>query len=239
MPHLFTNRPRQYNLLSQKPAGEQHFSWESFNAILYLIGGLIFIAGSVLFLPTYQQYVAVGVYLFLIGSLVYLVVTGHDLLESISFSRSLRKLTLWNWLEFLSANVYTAGTILFIIGSIFFLPRIDQGTEGGWCFIIGSLLFLIGACINVLQIIQANAPLLLQLQNATAIAYSLGSLLFLVASIPYVWQAIAPSDQSEVFSYVAWQYITGSCLFCLGGVFNYYRAFKAVHYFRHQTARSL
>lgn len=51
MPHLMTNRARRYNLMSNDPAGHLHFAWESVNAILYLLGGLMFIVGSVFFCP--------------------------------------------------------------------------------------------------------------------------------------------------------------------------------------------
>lgn len=223
MPHLFTSRPRQYSLFDEKELGISQFKLELFNAILYMIGGITFIIGSVFFLPRYEALLDVGAWIFFGGSLVYLVVTGQDLWESSKYLRSQSFLSVWDWLEFLAANVYVAGTVLFIVGSLFFLSQIDMIVVGSWCFIIGSFLFLIGACINIIEIAKAKTLVKLQLLNITAIAFALGSMLFLVASIPYLWQPINLEEQWLLFSYVAWEYIVGSVLFFLGGVVNYYR----------------
>ncbi len=226
MPHLFTSRPRQYSLFDEKTLRISRFNWELFNAILYLIGGITFIIGSVFFLPKYEALLDVGAWIFFGGSIVYLVVTGQDLWESSRYIRSQTLLSVWDWLEFLVANVYVAGTILFIVGSLFFLSQIGMIVAGSWCFIIGSFLFLVGACINVIEIAKAKSLVKLQLLNITAIAFALGSTLFLVASIPYLWQPIDMQEQSLLFTYVGWEYIVGSILFFLGGVVNYYRLYS-------------
>lgn len=226
MPHLFTNRPRRHNLVSEHPAGHRHFSWEAANAILYVIGGATFIAGSICFLPTYEDLGDLGAWIFFGGSLLYLIVTVHDLLESIIYWNKSTGLDKEHWLEFIAARVYVAGTLLFIVGSILFLSSVGMITGGAWCFIIGSFLFFLGACVNVLQITQAGSTLTLQLLNATAITFVVGSILFLVASVPYLWQVADQSDRFELFTYLAWQYIFGSILFFAGGVFNFCRAYE-------------
>jgi len=117
MPHLFTNRPRLYNPIATDKNGNHYLDWESINAILYIVGGLTFIAGSIFFLPRYDSLSDIGAWIFFGGSLVYLVVTGQDLLESSAYLRRQKQRTIWNWLEFIVANVYVAGTILFTVGS--------------------------------------------------------------------------------------------------------------------------
>jgi hypothetical protein len=52
-----------------------------------------------------------------------------------------------------------------------------------------------------------------------------GSVLFTVASIPYLFHLQDPSDQETVDTFLAWQYLAGSVLFLIGGVFNYWRAY--------------
>lgn len=143
------------------------------------------------------------------------------------YLRSQNLLSIWDWLEFLAANVYVIGTILFIIGSLFFLSHIDMIVAGSWCFIIGSFLFLIGACINIVEITKANSLVKLQLLNITAIMFALGSTLFLVASIPYLWQPLNFEEQPLLFTYVGWEYIVGSLLFLIGGIINYYRLYSS------------
>lgn len=226
MPHLFTSRPRQYTLFDEKELGINQYNWELVNGILYIIGGITFIIGSIFFLPQYEHLLDIGAWIFFGGSLVYLIVTGQDLWESSRYLRSQTFLSLWDWLEFLVANVYVIGTVLFVVGSLFFLSDIDMIVTGSWYFIIGSLFFLIGACINIIEIAKASSIVKLQLLNITAIAFALGSTLFLVASIPYLWQPIDFQEQWLLFTYVAWEYIVGSILFFLGGVINYYRIYS-------------
>lgn len=233
MPHLFVNRPRQFNLMSDYPAGYKHFDWEAANAILYLLGGLAFILGSIFFLPKYEALLDVGVWMFFGGSLLYLIVTVHDWLESFSyFSSHPSKVSIWDRLEFWAANAYVIGTLLFIVGTILFFSQIDLIIDGALCFIVGSLFFLAGACFNVMQITQAGSMFTLQLQNATGITFIVGSVLFLVASIPYLWEIWNPQDQQVLFTYAGWEFIVGSILFFMGGVFNFYRAYEAIRHYR-------
>ena len=241
MPHTITNRPRQFALGSDKPAGHKiHWQWEAANGVLYLLGGLTFIAGSIFFLPAIQaDHPRAGEWIFFGGSLLYLVVTLHDLLESLGYLRSHGGKTLWNMLDFSAALVYVGGTILFTVGSIFFLPAADLESAGAWCFIIGSLLFLVGPFINIVQIVKAASLTRLQLLNATAVSFALGALLFLVASIPYLWDLVNGHDSRVLFTYVGWEYVTGSVLFLLGGIFNFYRASLVVRETRGRSHASL
>ena len=60
--------------------------------------------------------------------------------------------------------------------------------------------------------------------NLTAITFVTGSMLFVVASIPYLFTLQSAADQRTVDAFLAGQYVIGSALFLLGGVFNYRRA---------------
>jgi hypothetical protein len=128
-------------------------------------------------------------------------------------------------LEFIAATAYLVGTVLFTVGSIFFLSALGWIVAGAWCFVIGSALFLIGACVNVTQIVQERSLITLQLMNLTAISFIVGSVLFLVASIPYLWTIESAAERETLFTYIAWEYEIGSVLFLLGGVYNYSRAY--------------
>jgi hypothetical protein len=229
MPHLFVNRPRLHDLIGKEPSLRDQFRWETINAVIYQAGGLFFIAGSVFFFPKLSAYANLGAWIFILGSLLYLVVTGHDMAEVIQYDRTrVRPPTVWDRLEFWAARTYVVGTILFVAGSIFFLSSVGLFTSGAWCFVIGSLLFVVGATINVLQIVQAANLLTLQLMNLTALTFVTGSLLFMVASIPYLWQFANISDREKVDAFLAWQYLAGSFLFFAGGLLNYRRAYAVI-----------
>lgn len=228
MPHLFTNRQRRHDLSAAPGQAGRQFIWETVNAVLYKIGGVVFIIGSILFFPRFEAYADVGAWTFFFGSLLYLVVTGHDAIEvwrsrSVSIGRDIR-----GQLEVIAAGGYLLGTLLFTVGSILFLSTVGLATAGAWCFVLGSLLFLVAASVNVLQIVEASSLLTLQLMNLTAVSFVAGSVLFTVASIPYLWSIDSAADQREIYAYLAWQYLFGSVLFLLGGVFNYWRAYLVI-----------
>lgn len=229
MPHLFVNRPRVHDLVSKDPSLKDQFRWESFNAFAYKLGGALFIAGSFLFFPAMEAHADLGAWIFILGSLLYLAVTGHDMAEVMRYARiRTDPPTIWDRLEGLAAISYVTGTILFVVGSVFFLSRVGLFYAGAWCFVIGSLLFVIGAVVNVLQIVQEKAMLTLQLMNLTALTFVTGSVLFAVASIPYLWNVDTESDRRLLDSFLASQYVVGSVLFFLGGVFNYWRAWIVI-----------
>lgn len=237
MPHLFTNRQRHYHIIHKSTPKQKNLKWESANALIYLFGGIFFIIGSIFSLPSCKEFGDAGSWIFMGGSFIYLIVTGHDLLEAVIYLLSRNKKTIWNWIEVIAAVVYVLGTILFTIGSIFFLSEVNLIMPGAVCFIIGSFLFLIGSCINVMQIVQAGSINTLQLMNATAISFALGSMLFIVASIPYAWSEINIHDHNIILSYIAWEYIIGSLLFFIGGVFNCFRSYQATHYYRSMESK--
>ena len=225
MPHLFVNRHRLHDLTNAHPELGNHFRWETINAVLYKLGGLRVGSGWVLFLPDYESYADLGAWIFFFGSLLYLVVTGHDMGEVWQYWRTKHPHTTDKILEFIAATAYLVGTVLFTVGSIFFLSALGWIVAGAWCFVIGSALFLIGACVNVTQIVQERSLITLQLMNLTAISFIVGSVLFLVASIPYLWTIERAAERYTLFSYIAWEYLIGSVLFLLGGVYNYSRAY--------------
>lgn len=224
MPHLFLDRPRLLNLAAKPSARQSHFFWESLNAGIYLAGGAIFIAGSFFFFPTLEEYQDTGCLLFFLGSLLYLVVTGHDMAEVWARRHQPRGGFAQRLGENASAFSYLTGTVLFTVGSVFFSSLLNWGFWGAWTFILGSACFVAGAMINVLQIVRADSMAKLVLLNLTAVAFLVGSVLFTVASVPYLWHFEAPHDGEIVYGFLAWQYLVGSALFLAGGLFNYGRA---------------
>lgn len=227
MPHLFVNRPRLYDLTRDSEDLKAQYRWEVLNANLYNIGGLVFIVGSILFFPALADYADIGAWTFFAGSILYLIVTGHDMAEAIRHSRERDRAALSTRFELVAGAAYLVGTSLFTAGSIFFLSRVGWETLGAWCFVIGSLLFVLGACINVLQIVRASTLATLQLMNLTAVSFVVGSVLFTVASVPYLWD-VAPEDEQVLYRFLALQYLIGSVLFLLGGLFNYRRAYLVI-----------
>lgn len=55
MPHMFVNRPRLHNLTKGRLDLEAHFRWETINAVIYKVGGVLFIIGSLFFSPVSKR----------------------------------------------------------------------------------------------------------------------------------------------------------------------------------------
>lgn len=229
MPHLFTNRERLHNIVMQDGDLRSEFRWESINATAYQAGGVLFMAGSVCFFPAMAAWGDVGAWIFFVGSLLYLLVTGHDMAEVVRHMRRHdRSPTVWTRLEAGAAFCYLVGTVLFLLGSVFFLSNIDMTAAGAWCFVSGSGLFVVGAVINVLQIMREDNILILQCMNLTALTFVVGSVIFILASIPYLWELSSTQDKRTIDNFLAWQFLVGSALFFFGGLFNYWRAYLVV-----------
>jgi len=212
MPHLYLDRQREHALFGSL----DHNAWQRLNADLYLAGGVLFVAGSVLFFPAFDAWADWGVACFLAGSLLYLVVTGHDLAEVVNSRSGTRT-------EFLEALAYLAGTVLFTIGSVLFFSAVDAIVAGAVLWLVGSALFVGAACGNILQIVQARTQRALLLMNLTAVSFVVGGILFAVGAIPYFWLADEPGH-AMFHGYLAGEFVLGSLLFLAGGVFIRARA---------------
>lgn len=223
MPHLFVDRPRHHDLIARSPQPRDELRWETFNTVVYLLGGVLFVWGSVLFFPRLEARSDRGAWIFFVGSILYLVVAGHDTAEVVRNRRHEDHPSIWDRFEAWAAASYLLGSALFSVGSVFFLSSVGRYDAGAACFITGSVLFVVGATVNVLQILQASDRRTLQLMNLTALTFVAGSVLFTVASIPYLF-TLSPDDERTIDAFLAAQFVAGSVLFLLGGLINYRRA---------------
>jgi len=225
MPHLISDRPRLLDLTKGRDDLRAQFRWETINAIFYKLGGLTFVVGSIFFFPSLAPLMDVGAWTFFGGSLLYLTVTAHDLIEVGRHRGSRPQREPGDQLELIAAWAYLIGTLLFVAGSLLFLSFIDRVHAGAWCFITGSLMFVLGAAVNVLQVPVKSRRSDLQLINLTAVTFVTGSVLFTVASIPYLWKVPTPAAGAVLDRFLAAQYLAGSLLFFAGGITNYMRAY--------------
>ncbi|WP_111748036.1 YrhK family protein [Salinisphaera orenii] len=223
MAHLVTNRPRVGSPQVADPDHPAHDWWELVSLVVYELGAALFIGGSIFFLPALASSQFVGAWLFLIGSILYLVVTGHDLLEVVRFWRLFFTRTLGQTLELLASLNYVTGSLLFAVGSVFFLPSWDWPVAGAWLFVLGSVAFVVGASVNLLQVFESPTLAYLELFNLTVAWFAVGSVLFLVASVPYLWDLHSNRDATLVMTYAGFEYMAGSILFLSGGLMIHLR----------------
>lgn len=222
MARLITHRPRLSSFRSSDENHPSHKAWETFKAFSYELGGVTFVGGSIFFFPALSNYLSIGDWLFFAGSILYLMVTGHDLVEVIRYWRHHETDTFANHIEQIAAVSYASGCLLFVIGSLCFLPSVADVAIGSWLFIVGSVLFVIGGLVNVLQIVEAPSLIYMQLFNFTVALFVIGSALFVVASIPYLWD-LGHHATVRLDNFAAAQFLFASLLFLIGGIAIYYR----------------
>ncbi|KNC82560.1 hypothetical protein SARC_05156 [Sphaeroforma arctica JP610] len=246
MPHLITNRRREYKGI--KIYGHS-VPLEGLNALMYLIGGVGFLIGSVLFLPIYDDYKGSGAWLFVGSSFCFVMVALHDILEARSIldkawrvlwvrhvydkeEKSKTVIGIWKWLEVVVAVVYSIAAITFVVGSFFFVPEYENTAVGSWLFVWGSVLYGFGACINMLQVYLKSSAVLIQLLMFTSAQFLIGSVLFLVGSVVFLLDIQDPRPVYIIDTFAGWLFIVGSILFVGGALTN---ALRAKYSHRHEN----
>lgn len=203
---------------------------ELLQGCLEVTAGVIFIVGSVCFLPEYTRDVNIfvaGCLLFIIGAAIYVGLSGFTLLHAISQKESRAKIY--------EHILFFVGSIIFVWGTILFWPHNAAShhyveglkemslvqyydlmlpeLEATILFIIGAAFFGLAAVINVLTATpeEEGDALHLGIQICNFVA----SLLFVIGSIPYLPPLKCTDYQVGVG---AWCFIIGSVIFLFGGI---------------------
>ncbi len=150
--------------ISKTPGNEKEFpepltlQWRVIHNILYLIGGITFVIGSDCYFPTVSNF-ALGGWMFSIGSLGFFLadlfewhknnrvgcfqykefeksyenVVGRHLESPLTFHGKLQRADVG--LNFFMSFI---GSTLYLVGSILYIPQINQSATGNVIFIYGS-----------------------------------------------------------------------------------------------------
>lgn len=148
------------------------FTMEVFENILYVIGSWLFLAGTVLYWPKKAHYDYIeemkdfslgqyfnffspefeGTIMFALGSVLFAFAAFTNALNHRKFEEEMSQM--------LTAvtTIDMAGDMLFIIGSVAFLPDLGCNSKmlaiGAWAFIAGSVLFVVGALISMYRTLR-------------------------------------------------------------------------------------
>mmetsp|Transcript_92021 Transcript_92021/g.269226 ORF Transcript_92021/g.269226 Transcript_92021/m.269226 type:complete len:268 (-) Transcript_92021:96-899(-) len=145
-------------------------TFEACENVLYLAGSVIFVVGTILYWPPEAHHrgmdwlvesISLGAYfnlftpefegtlLFILGSLLFVCAAFVNGLDQRTFDSDESRLL------GATTTLYMGGSLLFVIGSVAFLP--DMGctdqmvTLGAWCFVVGSVLYVIGSIISLIR----------------------------------------------------------------------------------------
>ena len=110
-------------------------------------------------------------------------------------------------MDTLAAVLNSIGSLLFTIGSFlfFWFPL-----SGGWCFILGSASFVVGAFVHSFQIWTAPDRIAAQMATTMVLLETTGFTMFFVASLPYGFTFECTGD--GLYTGAAVCYVLGSIL---------------------------
>jgi hypothetical protein len=123
-----------------KSTVENGWLWRLWHGFNYFIGGSTFLLGSFVLFPFVNEYLDAGevsAWLYTIGSFTFLLA---DITEWLHYTRINCPYLALSLNFFLSVT----GSLLYLVGSVFFIPLLDLA----W---LGSLLFIIGSAVIVLS----------------------------------------------------------------------------------------
>mmetsp|Transcript_63447 Transcript_63447/g.138162 ORF Transcript_63447/g.138162 Transcript_63447/m.138162 type:complete len:271 (-) Transcript_63447:91-903(-) len=253
MPHLVVRRVRSLSLplartYTGPDRGQARFAisrksdaWCSFVVeVLDIFGGIIFILGSVCFLPTFSHNVNVflgGCALFVFGSGFYVLVCSFALLEVLLVMGP------WNF-ETCENLFYLIGSVVFLVGTVLYWPDESEYEQLDWMedlsfaiyvnmftkefegtilFIVGSVLYCFAAFVNGLN--QHWDGVANRMMLVTTLLYFIGSILFIIGSIVFLPNL---GDEYVMESLGAWCFIVGSMLYVAGSSISLSRTWNEI-----------
>ncbi|KAH7484216.1 hypothetical protein PRIC2_003312 [Phytophthora ramorum] len=125
------------------------------------------------------------------------------------------------WLEISRVAVYFLGSLLFLLGSIYFFPKYSvvwngkAGLFGSWDFVVGCIMFFTGANLDFIQTIRYNHGTQLRqvLRALNALCNYLATSIFLLGGLYFL-----PSWYPKAPELGCWAFIIGCILFCIAAV---------------------
>lgn len=260
MPHLIVERSRSFGSFFSAPQlGTGTFALPTFASgsfkkhrfsayvveVLDVIAALLFVPGSVCFLPRFSRqegYLLLGCRIFVVASIIYCAISVLALGEAMSI-KGHTSFEVWE------NTLYLAGSLAYLVGSVLYIPEAsntsmleaianlgrampkmsladlcdsldgDHQLAGTILFIIGSIMFALGAFTNALNLRKFD-DLSSRLFTATTTSYLVGSLLFAMGSISFIPHL---GCGESMVALGAWNFIVGSIFFLTGSVVSLLR----------------
>jgi len=250
MPHVLIERARDFpEFVKSVGSARKHSDVAAYLAeTVDIVSGLLFLLGSVYFLPVYAEHVGTFYYacdLFIVGSFGFCVVCAFTLAEAMIEIGPVS-------MEALENGLYLSGSWLFLMGSIVYRPdnqklgidlsmlnaggppiftlelycrhggNLDGEMLGCILFIVGSTMFACAAFLNALNPRKSEEELS-RLLSATTCLYFAGSLFCVMGSV-----AMLPHmGCEESMAWIgAWSFIGASLLFTIGSCLSLLRTVR-------------
>jgi hypothetical protein len=218
-----------------KSTCDNSLAWKLWHSINYMIGGITFFIGSYCYFSyintVYPNSFVVGGWLYTIGSFCFLLADltewNHYKFGCITDSDYKGEKTLYN--SFIRAefgiNFFASaiGSLMYLIGSIFFIPSLDMLPAGEFFFIYGSLVIFFSQLWKCLRTVFIGG---LKLTNVTDdfsgfivdICAGLGGLCYYFGTV--LFRDMVTEYDQNIASH--W-FVTGGTFFTLSGLAMQYR----------------
>jgi len=204
------------------PSRKESASYAYVIEVLEIIAGIIFVAGSICFLPQYSQDVDIfilGCNIFVVGSVQYVIISLLTLAEEVNEKG-------WWTFEATENCLWLLGSVIFLWGTIMYFPERqkceqvvnDHAVKGH--NIPDDLLsdhdFRVNVekCSSLSQHMNKNPK-----EFWGTVFFITGSMIFAIAIfINALNQRTFRRWEHKMFGFIAFNYMLGSLLFCMGSI---------------------
>lgn len=248
--------PSEHDLKYPTPLS---LEWRLFHNTCYLIGGICFFFGSMCYFPSLASYV-LGGWLFTVGSAGFFLADGlewwtnnrvgcfHDKHYQHSYEKAMgpffaeANTTLGKWQRMENGINFFAsltGSTLYLIGSIMFIPVLNDIVQGTYVFIYGSAIIFMAQSWKLLRAGKLNedSPSSKQFQCSN-LSHDLSGVLvdlfagigggsYLIGSVLFLPDYDINDDVT--FAAATWFQIGGTC-YLFSGLCMFYRYFYTTNY---------
>jgi len=259
MPHFLTSRDRYMPAFISEfcsglktPSRRESASYAYLIEALDLIAAIIFVIGSVCFLPRYSKNIEIficGCNMFVVGSVQYVVIC------CLTFAEAWNEKGTWSFEAFENLG-WIIGSAIFLIGTILYFPDREtcdehvkghKGSHKGdevcsslaqhvnnnmkeWLgtvfFIVGSMIFVIAVFFNAMNQ-RKFSKWHHQMVSLITFNYMLGSLLFCMGSVAFLPNSTGCGANMAALG--AWMFIAGSVFFVIGSLSSLYRTYSMLN----------
>jgi len=214
---------------THRSTADNRLSWRLWVSINYMVGGVLFLVGSFVLFPVFQNYFDAAFWsttMYLVGSANFLAADGTV------------------WIHYLKADyrylgivvndlLNVAGDIMYVVGCVYFYPVLNGEDAGLDLFIAGSFAICVAETWKVARVFSQSAKppwetfIRCKSQIIAISCANIGGLIFFVASYIY----LKPTQPSELAVEIA-------IMFTIGGIFFFVPPFYLIKIYFYEKYKS-
>ena len=181
----------------------------------HLFASLLFVIGSIFFLPVLSSYGSLGAKIFALGVFIFLILNFNNFYDALkNYDKDLPRFL--TFLEISAILLYLIGELTYLLGIYFFIFEPINAFSAGLYFLVGSVLFTLAPIFNLLLPTKDYSHYKRMLIKSNDVCNIIAGLLFTAGSIPYLWTGFS----LNLHNLMALEFIFGSIALSIGSVFS-------------------